>query len=198
MGLHLGAVKPWVANAAEQIQAAFGISDIGGWRSKGSVPDSDHPKGLALDVMVKHADKDRAQGDKVAAWAQDNAKALGLTYVIWDRHIWSVARAGEGWRNYSGPVPHTDHVHLSFGAQAPAGGTVQIVQSTIKTAGSKLRELLWGPVDTAVDTAQAVGKVGQLITNLSLPSMQLRIWSGVGGALLMVIGLVVLTREATR
>lgn len=38
-----------------------------------------------------------------------------LKYVIWNRQIWSVARAPEGWRAYSGPNPHTKHMHVSAG-----------------------------------------------------------------------------------
>jgi hypothetical protein len=38
-----------------------------------------------------------------------------LKYVIWDRQIWSRARASEGWRPYRGANPHTRHMHVSVG-----------------------------------------------------------------------------------
>lgn len=38
-----------------------------------------------------------------------------LKYVIWDRKIWSRARASEGWRTYRGPNAHTRHMHVSVG-----------------------------------------------------------------------------------
>lgn len=38
-----------------------------------------------------------------------------LKYVIWNRQIWSVARASEGWRPYGGANPHTKHMHVSAG-----------------------------------------------------------------------------------
>jgi hypothetical protein len=38
-----------------------------------------------------------------------------LKYVIWNRQIWSVARASEGWRPYGGSNPHTKHMHVSAG-----------------------------------------------------------------------------------
>lgn len=38
-----------------------------------------------------------------------------LKYVIWNKQIWSRARAGEGWRRYSGSNPHTKHMHVSVG-----------------------------------------------------------------------------------
>lgn len=36
-----------------------------------------------------------------------------IKYVIWDGHIWSPARAAEGWRRYHGANGHTHHLHLS-------------------------------------------------------------------------------------
>lgn len=38
-----------------------------------------------------------------------------LKYVIWNKQIWSRARASEGWRRYSGSNPHTTHMHVSVG-----------------------------------------------------------------------------------
>lgn len=38
-----------------------------------------------------------------------------LKYVIWNRQIWSRARASEGWRRYTGSNPHTKHMHVSVG-----------------------------------------------------------------------------------
>lgn len=39
-----------------------------------------------------------------------------LKYIIWQRHIWSLARDSEGWREYDGDDPHTGHAHISFSA----------------------------------------------------------------------------------
>lgn len=200
-GLHLGDVKPWVKTAAERVQSTFGISDIGGFRAHGSVANSDHPKGLALDVMTK----DTATGNRVAGWAQANAQPLGLTYVIWNRHIWSVSRADEGWRRYTGPVPHTDHVHLSFKPSAPSGGPVADDSSSIvERAVGILTRLLPGGQSAAAagravgESAAAAGNVGELLATLALPSTQLRIWSGVAGGILLILGLVILSREALK
>jgi hypothetical protein len=46
----------------------------------------------------------------------EQLKASGdprIKYVIWNRRIWSRARASEGWRPYNGTNPHTGHCHLS-------------------------------------------------------------------------------------
>lgn len=39
-----------------------------------------------------------------------------LKYIIWQHHIWSLARDSEGWREYDGDDPHTGHAHVSFSA----------------------------------------------------------------------------------
>ena len=35
-------------------------------------------------------------------------------YIIWNRKIWGAYLPDQGWRTYTGPNPHTDHVHVSF------------------------------------------------------------------------------------
>lgn len=73
-------------------------------------PTSDHPKGLALDVMTT----DPAVASRVIR----TFKGLtGAKYWIWNRQIGSLSRlwvprayTGEG----AGGNPHTDHVHLSW------------------------------------------------------------------------------------
>jgi hypothetical protein len=109
--------------------AIFHVTDIGGWRPSDEVSD-DHPQGRAIDVMMSSGGvlPDPAHLDlgwRVARWAQVNAAALGVTYIIWQARIWSVERAGEGWRDYTTNFPygtnvspttlHLDHVHISFG-----------------------------------------------------------------------------------
>jgi hypothetical protein len=85
----------------------------------------DHGSGRAVDVMIPNyfSPAGIALGTEIAEWARTNATALGVTYVIWREHLWSVARADEGWRRcgdtascYTGPDPsaaHLDHVHIS-------------------------------------------------------------------------------------
>lgn len=107
----LGGVKAHVKAAAEKYGPQFGIKDIGGYRAVGSVSNSDHPKGLALDFMVS-AKTDKARGDALANALLADPQ---VTYVIWDKRIHS--RDARGWRPYSGgPSDHTDHVHASFKA----------------------------------------------------------------------------------
>jgi hypothetical protein len=95
------------AKAADYFGSKYGISNIGGWRAHGSVPGSDHPKGLAIDLMTN----DRRKGTALANDAIKNYKAWNIKYVIYYHYIWSPSR---GWHKYNGPSPHTDHVHISF------------------------------------------------------------------------------------
>jgi hypothetical protein len=90
-------------------------------------PTSDHPRGRACDFTVGRISRfpttaQRSAGWQLAHWAQANAVALGISYIIWDGRIWSTSRTAEGWRRYNGAgiydprTPtggHYDHVHLS-------------------------------------------------------------------------------------
>ncbi|WP_026927838.1 SH3 domain-containing protein [Granulicoccus phenolivorans] len=79
-------------------------------------PDSlpDHPSGRAIDAMVY---KDSATGQALAEWVKANAAKYNVEYVIWNQHIWSVARSSEGWRfmadRGSDTANHKDHVHIT-------------------------------------------------------------------------------------
>jgi len=103
-----GKEAPHVQAEMHYISSTWGIPTYG-WRSRGSVPGSDHPKGLAIDAMVG---KDRAKGDAIAAYYVANAKAKNVKYVIWWGRIWQ-ERTGQ-WKAYFGPSPHKDHDHISF------------------------------------------------------------------------------------
>lgn len=108
-------VKPHVRAAAQEVVRTFGVTDIGGFATSGHMVDSDHYRGLAIDVMGT------VKAQQVANWALANAQRLSVTYVIWNRQINDV-RNGKGWVAYHGTSPHTDHVHISFAATPGAGG----------------------------------------------------------------------------
>lgn len=110
----LGPVKPYVAQIANAVGPKFGIRLAYGYAYRdiaGTSTLSDHALGLAVDFMVQG---DMSKGDALAAYMKDNAASLDVKYIIWNRRIWSVQRASEGWRTYTGVNPHTDHVHVSF------------------------------------------------------------------------------------
>ena len=87
-----------------------------GWR-RAVTPD--HPAGRAVDVMIPNY---RTSSSKTLGWAianyyRANAKELGISYIIWDQKIWSVARNSEGWRSMASrgndTANHKDHVHIN-------------------------------------------------------------------------------------
>jgi hypothetical protein len=81
----------------------------------------EHGKGRACDFMestggnMPTADR-QAHGDRVAAYAIQNASRLGIMYVIWKQRIYDMRRPG--WRmmeNRGGVTAnHFDHVHVSM------------------------------------------------------------------------------------
>jgi len=113
----VGPVKPWVQAAADEIGTRYAIGTIYGYGKRDNV--TDHDDGLALDFMTR-------AGGGLAEYARANAARLGVTYVMWNRRIWSRARDAEGWRpveDRGGPTAnHEDHVHVSFQTFAPTGG----------------------------------------------------------------------------
>jgi hypothetical protein len=89
--------------------AAFpAVSAWGGRTGSGG----DHSLGLALDIMCSGS-----LGDEISSYVRAHAGELGVSYVIWSQHIWSVERSGEGWRAMpdrgSTTANHYDHVHVT-------------------------------------------------------------------------------------
>ena len=102
------------------------------FRPSDPVAGSDHPLGRACDAPpgsygVLPTAEQQARGDALAAGLQASAAQTGVNYLIWSGRIWSVDRAAEGWRPYTGAgvynttptTPagitggHYDHVHIS-------------------------------------------------------------------------------------
>ena len=82
------------------------MTDIGGYRAGDS---GDHGSGRAVDIMVTGA-----RGDQVAAWLQENAGELNITYVIWEQRIWHPGGGWEPMEDRGDPTQnHFDHVHVS-------------------------------------------------------------------------------------
>jgi hypothetical protein len=116
----LGQVKPWVRDAARFLSCLYDEPTLIGVASRARV--SDHPRGLALDLMVRGE-----RGDRIAECALANQEALGVSYVIWEQRV----NYGDGWERMSDrggdTENHFDHVHVSFeggggGAGDPLAG----------------------------------------------------------------------------
>jgi murein DD-endopeptidase MepM/ murein hydrolase activator NlpD len=79
----------------------------------------------------------KAFGWQVARWVRANRIQLGVSYVIFDNKIWSVARDDEDWRVYnasgqgSDSALHYNHVHVTvYGKSAKPNGPTPPVTSS--------------------------------------------------------------------
>lgn len=128
MAYSLGPVKPHVQATAERIGALFHPSSILGWGLRSR--ESDHPLGLALDLIVGN---DSTKGSAIAAHVAANAAGYGVKYYIWQQHIYNFDAKGRPSGDHamenrgSATENHMDHVHVSFYSTP---GTGQISGST--------------------------------------------------------------------
>ncbi len=151
----------------------------------------DHGTGRAIDAMIPGHTTEAgiALGDEIAEWAQTNAAGLGVTYIIWRKHLWSVERADEGWRRcgttascYSGDDPsaaHLDHVHISVHGDQGTGlpealdtGMVvlplenYVISATFGDSGAR-----WTASHTGLDFAASTGTPIQAVTDATITSI---------------------------
>lgn len=190
----MGNVKPWVKANATMLGNRYGLTVVGGYRATGSVANSDHPRGLAADLMC-----DIPTGQKIVADCLANWKAYNLSYVIHNRKIWSSPTSVKA---YVGPSPHTDHVHISY-LTSPNGGD--------GTGGNAVNVGLPNPLDILPDVpnpldginevketlsgiAGFLRSVVEVIQFLTDPHNWLRIGLAVAGGLLMLLGLLSIVR----
>jgi MYXO-CTERM domain-containing protein len=76
-----------------------------------------HSIGRALDLSIPQvgSDADNTAGDAVAHWLVEHAQEIGVQIVIWDRSSWRAERpAGSKLQPYTGPIAHTDHIHMEL------------------------------------------------------------------------------------
>ncbi len=110
-----GFITPRTLHMYKEVKRAGFNRFVGCWRPGDKF---EHPKGRACDWSLQnsgfspwHNNDTRVYGNNLAAFLVRNADRLGIYYVIWNRQIWFPAT---GWKSYSGPSNHTDHVHVSL------------------------------------------------------------------------------------
>ncbi|MDO8119824.1 hypothetical protein Q6346_00680 [Isoptericola sp. b490] len=117
--------KPGTAYLAHLALSYFGQGHLAGISRACTVGGrSEHKEGRAFDWAVSvDVPAQKAAGDAFVQWLTAvgpdgkvgyNARQLGVMYIIWNRHIWLNTSADAAWRDYHGPSPHTDHVHVSL------------------------------------------------------------------------------------
>jgi hypothetical protein len=113
------------------IRANWGAATIQGYNCRPNTADrsktSIHGVGRASDWFRKA--RDATQAAQVASFIQRMsangaamARAMGVQYWIWNRQQYSVRGTSVLRRKYTGPNPHTDHVHIE---QNLAGSKLQ-------------------------------------------------------------------------
>jgi hypothetical protein len=113
-------ITPTMQRVLDAIVPTFGRGrGVGCFRA--SDPKGEHDEGRSCDFMMANGTRPtpeyRQHGEQLAHWLQQNARALGVQYVIWEQHIWNIDRADEGWRPMedrgSLTQNHFDHVHVT-------------------------------------------------------------------------------------
>ena len=121
-----GGLKPGTKALGEQVKAQFGVS-YGGYSCRANTANtkelSIHAVGRALDVMVGQGNE---KGNEIANYFVENATTLGIDLIIWNHTLWKVTPSGATSRAYTGPNPHTDHVHAEVTRATAASGPGQV------------------------------------------------------------------------
>jgi hypothetical protein len=115
-----GGLKPGTKQLGDQLKEQFNTS-YGGYACRANTANksqlSIHAVGRALDVTASGS-----AGDEIANHLVNNAETLGIQLIIWNHTIWKIGENGPSSRQYTGPNPHTDHVHAEVTTAVAASG----------------------------------------------------------------------------
>ncbi|MET0837285.1 MAG: hypothetical protein ABWY19_00785 [Marmoricola sp.] len=127
-GLGASGLTARAERVRRDLDEAFGRQPVGGFAPggvrTGHMPGSAHYEGRAVDVFVRPiSPRNKTKGWAMAQYLVANADRLDVETVIFDARIWTVRRAGQGWRDYAPDtsgrsrsvariLEHRDHVHV--------------------------------------------------------------------------------------
>jgi hypothetical protein len=125
--------KPGTADLRKILMQAYPTTgSLGIVRDCDTGGQSEHKEGRAFDWRLDATSADDvARANDLFSWllATDQygnemamLRRLGIMYMIFNRKIFKAYQASKGWQDYTGPNPHTDHVHFS---QSRAGSLEQ-------------------------------------------------------------------------
>jgi hypothetical protein len=116
-----GGFTPGAEELGPRLQASFAqITRVFGYecRPNTALPNetSQHGTGRALDLAIPRRDGDANNdlGDPVANWLVTHSSRIGVQLIIWDHSIWIGRLSGAKDLPYTGPDPHTDHIHVEL------------------------------------------------------------------------------------
>ena len=97
------------------------VTEIGDFKCRPNTADptqlSVHSSGRALDVHVNaHTRAGLKTGNIIRDYMIANSTRLGIQTVIWNGKVWSSDK--NGLREYTGPYPHDDHLHIEINKKA--------------------------------------------------------------------------------
>ncbi len=120
--------KPGTRAFAELMRQTFGVGGYGIERTCTAGGTSEHKEGRAVDWMLNaNIPAQKAVADQATAWLTanqgENARRLGVLYIIWNRKMWRAYAPEKGWQPYVGDSPHTDHIHTSLTWDGAMGRT---------------------------------------------------------------------------
>ena len=118
--------KPGVSAFASLLMNTYrDTGSLGIVRDCGIGGQSEHKEGRAFDWTVSvnnpnHVAEVKALTDWLTAPSSSGepavmARRFGIMYMIWNQRVWKAYQPERGWQTYTGPNPHVDHVHFSFG-----------------------------------------------------------------------------------
>lgn len=175
-------VKPWVEDMRQYIASCFpSVKSVGGYYA-GSVATSDHPKGLASDVMYSKVgtmptDKAISDGYLLTNWLIANHDALKIKYLIWQGKIWSPTHARKGdWRGYkhgSGNLnittQHYDHVHISWVSGSGDPGLLSAPPGPIVSGPASPGTIMESAANGSIANLSGVVSVGGVALSSYMP-----------------------------
>ena len=122
-----GGLQPGARELGEFLVRNFkGARYFGGYscrRVRGGSSMSVHGVGRAIDLFVPLSGgrADNELGDVIANYLVENAEALGVQFIIWDRTKWNASYSGRKDAYYGGEHPHHDHLHIELTEEAARG-----------------------------------------------------------------------------
>lgn len=124
-----GGLKPGTRQLGDMLKSQFNTS-YGGYACRANTANksqlSIHAIGRALDINASGSD-----GDEIANHLVNNAEAFGIQLIIWNRTVWKIGPSGPTSRQYTGPNPHTDHVHAEVNTAVASSGPGEATDAPI-------------------------------------------------------------------
>jgi len=138
-----GKLKTGADRLGDYLQEEFAaITSVGGYACRQNTANrakmSVHGTGRALDVFIPKVggSANNGKGDPVANWLVTNAAEIGVQLVIWDRTVWQAN--GKPDKQYTGPHPHDDHIHVELTIPAASLQTPWFRDPTRSDAGGAI------------------------------------------------------------